>query len=220
MGGLRHMAATWRRRRFLSRLRQYGLLDADCYTALERLEAQEPSDPTTTRASKIALFKRCTPTTRLSFFFTPPRFLLTSCTVTPGLPAVIGPIRSSIVRLDPERLAELGHPSPIAVEGGGGSLSQSVRSRVGASPGTLRAWTRHSPAASDVWWEWSLFLIAQAARQALCRTLNSLRRRFPFPGAAARFLPAAAEGTARLARGQMMRGDAAVSPSRLRQGRT
>ncbi len=61
MGGLRHMAATWRRRRFLSRLRQYGLLDADCYTALERLEAQEPSDPTTTRASKIALFKRCAP---------------------------------------------------------------------------------------------------------------------------------------------------------------
>ncbi len=48
-----------RRRRFLGRLRQYGLLDAEAYTTLERLEAGEPSDPTTTRASKIALFKRC-----------------------------------------------------------------------------------------------------------------------------------------------------------------
>ncbi len=64
-----------------------------------------------------------------------------------------------------------------------------------------------------------MFLIAQAARQALCRTLTSSRSRFPFPGAAARFLPAAAEGTAWCARGQVMRGDAAVSPSRLRQGR-
>lgn len=44
--------------RFLNRLRQYGLLDVHCYTALERLEAGQVLDPTSTRAQKIALFKR------------------------------------------------------------------------------------------------------------------------------------------------------------------
>lgn len=44
--------------RFLRRLRQYGVLDVNCYTALERLEAGEALDPTTTRTHKIAMFKR------------------------------------------------------------------------------------------------------------------------------------------------------------------
>lgn len=44
--------------RFLHRIRQYGLLDANCYTALERLEAGEPLDSTTTRTQKIAMYKR------------------------------------------------------------------------------------------------------------------------------------------------------------------
>lgn len=43
--------------RFLHRMQQYGLLEITVSTAFDRLEAGERADPTTTRASKIAMFK-------------------------------------------------------------------------------------------------------------------------------------------------------------------
>jgi hypothetical protein len=45
--------------RFLHRMQQYGLLEITVSTAFDRLEAGERADPTTTRASKIAMFKMC-----------------------------------------------------------------------------------------------------------------------------------------------------------------
>jgi len=52
--------------RFLHRLQQYGLLEMTVSEAFDRLEAGERSDPTTTRSSKIAIFKMCASKTQIN----------------------------------------------------------------------------------------------------------------------------------------------------------